>query len=206
MVLRNPVDAAYSLWGMMHYEYGQEPLSFSEAIEQEERRMADPVFRGECANWPGNFFYFHRLKYYEQVRRYVELFGPDNIRVFLFEDLVEDPVKVCAEVFEFLGVDRGFKPEIERHNVSASFRFRALQAFLVSPHPFLEGTYRRMPQWLRGLLYAVLQKAYSLNRKTVKREPLDSGLREGLTAKYKDDIRKLEKLIERDLSSWYTTC
>jgi len=203
MVLRNPVDAAYSLWGMMHYEYGQEPLSFSEALQQEDRRMADPEFREKCGNWPGNFFYFNRLKYYGQVRGYIDLFGPDYVRVLLFEDLVKDPVNVCGEVFQFLGIDRGFTPDIEKHNVSASFRFRTLQAFLVRPHPVLEDAYRRMPARLKDLLYTLLQKAYALNRKTVKREPLDRGLREELAARYKDDILELEKLIGRDLSSWY---
>jgi hypothetical protein len=40
--------------------------------------------------------------------RYLNLFPREQLRVVLFEDLVRDPRRVMAELFEFVGADPGY--------------------------------------------------------------------------------------------------
>jgi hypothetical protein len=204
IVLRNPVDVAYSMWGMMHLDYGLEKLSFSEALQEESRRMRDKGFLSSCGSWPGNFFYLHLGLYYEQVKRYIDIFGPEKVQVHIFEEFKEDPLKSCRQIFDFLGVDHDFVPIVEKHNIAAISKSRVFQRLLAKPHPFLMNIYWRLPHRVRILVYQMLQFVYKLNRKTAPRPPLDKTYRKELKAKYMRDIQRLERLLSKDLSVWYS--
>jgi hypothetical protein len=123
-VLRNPVDRAYSHHLHLVRE-GFERLSFSEALKKEEERIRD--------NWPMMWHYKNRGFYHEQLTRYYELFEAEQIRVYLYEDLKEDPVGMMRSIFRFLGVDDAFVPDTSLiHNASGIPKSRALHT-LVDP-------------------------------------------------------------------------
>jgi len=63
----------------------------------------------------GNDGDIHYYRYYEPVRRYLELFGRDRVKVFLFDDLVSEPQRTVQDVYSFLGVDPSYvPPDIEK--------------------------------------------------------------------------------------------
>ncbi len=195
VILRNPADMAYSLWG--HMVRNGERLSFSRALKVEPRRMADPGFKERCNNWYGDYHYFHRGLYSDQVRRCFDLFGRDSVLVLLFDDMRRDPLHTGRGCFEFLGVDPGFEPVMDRHNVGKVYRHRGLHKLLSVPpgwlgsleEGFMGGTVRR---WRESLM--------SWNTRGLP--PFDPKLRADLLARYQPDIRKLEILLDRDLSHW----
>lgn len=195
LILRNPADMAYSLWG--HMVRNGERVSFKRALKLEPRRMADPEFRKRCNNWHGDYYYFHRGLYFEQVRRCFDLFGRDSVLVLLFDDLRRDPVETCRKCFEFLGVDTDFEPAIAKHNVGKVYRHRGLHKLLSQPPPWLTGLEagfmgKRVRRWRESLM----------NWNTRGLPPFDPELRAELLVRYQPDIRKLEKLLGRDLSHW----
>src|SRR5262249_51187580 len=132
MILRNPADAAFSLWRMnRNVLKAREQLSFPEALEAETTRRGDPRFRKGCRGWwHGNYYYFDRGCYYHQVKRYLEIFGPKQVLSLLFDDLKREPLKTCREVFTFLRVDPGFVPTLGVHNPNLESRSRILHYFL----------------------------------------------------------------------------
>src|SRR5262249_28411890 len=71
MILRNPAEAAFSLWRMnRNVLKAREQLSFPKALEAETTRRGDPRFRKGCRGWwHGNYYYFDRGCYYQQVKR-----------------------------------------------------------------------------------------------------------------------------------------
>jgi len=110
-ILRNPVERAYSQF-LMFVRDGREPLSdFAEAFEQEETRMRN--------NWEWAWQYTHIGFYYVQLQRYFDKFDHSQIRVYLFEDFNTNPVGVLQDIFQFLGVNEEFIPDMSvKHNVS----------------------------------------------------------------------------------------
>ena len=78
MILRNPVDRAYSqYWN--HVRDGNEQLSFEKALRDEPERIKN-------RRWCGSY-YVAGGRYAEQVARYLEVFGRDAVKVYLFEEL-----------------------------------------------------------------------------------------------------------------------
>ncbi|MDH3640307.1 MAG: sulfotransferase, partial [Gammaproteobacteria bacterium] len=103
-VLRNPIDQAYS-----HYLYARreviEPLEdFVSALKAEEGRAQ--------SNWMPMFQYSHFPRYYQQLSRYFSYFPADQIKLFLYEDFLNKPQHVLAEIFRFIDVDDSFVPDL----------------------------------------------------------------------------------------------
>lgn len=189
-VLRNPVDRAYSHFLYRLAQGGEGLTDFAQALDAEEERV--------CERWEPSFHYKRRGFYHEQLSRYYSLFGPERIRVYLYEDLKEDPVGMTQSIFRFLGVDDAFVPDTSRrYNVARIPRSRALQTFIEKPNPFKSVLRPFLPKGLRKRLAPNLR-----NRNLVKPPPMPEGVREGLTEAYREDILKLQKLVGRDLSGW----
>lgn len=74
--------------------------------------------------------YFSRGVYSPQVRKYMELFGENNVHVIVFEEWIKDPRSALNTVCEFLGVsifDAGTNLDIVRNasliSTNAVYRF-----------------------------------------------------------------------------------
>ena len=194
--LRNPAEMAYSLWRYISRIGDRgEHLTFEEALGEEDKRMNDPEFH-RSETWHGSFYYYHRGFYYEQVKRYIDAFGKDNVKIFIFEDFVKDPMKICSEAFLFLGVDPEFKPDLRKKN-AGNIRHRGLNKLLHNPTDTQALIIGAIPEGIRKPLKDFL---VDMNSKPAK--PMDRKLRRELLDKYAPDIKKLEGLIGRDLSHW----
>jgi hypothetical protein len=193
-VLRNPVERAYSAF-LHRTRLGREPLTdFSEALREEEKRMRE--------GWGLSFHYKNKGFYYAQLSRYIDLFGPERIRVYLYEDLKADPAGVSQDIFRFLEVDDAFVPDASVSYNTAGVPKSGIVSALVKragPAIFLRKRLplrirRRLPQMgvggrLKGLAFA-------------QPPPLPAEAREELIREYREDVLKLQVLIGRDLSGW----
>lgn len=106
-LLRNPVDRAYS-----HYQHevalGREPLTFEQALAQEDERMrgelgrmtADPRYFSH-AWW--NYTYAARGLYAEQLERWYASFPREQLLAVGTEELAAAPAETYARVLAFLG-------------------------------------------------------------------------------------------------------
>lgn len=100
VILRDPVQRAYS-----HYWHerrlGREDLAtFEEAIDAEETRRA-----GGSRLDRMKYSYLDRGRYLGQVLSLVEGHGRENVHVLLLEDLTRERVPTLRALLEFLGVD-----------------------------------------------------------------------------------------------------
>jgi hypothetical protein len=190
-ILRNPADRAYS--NFLHcVQLGREPLaSFVEALQAEEKRI-----RG---NWGPLWHYKQKGFYCTQVKRYFDTFGQDQVKVYLYDDLRAKPIGILRDIFRFLDVDQTFVPDLSiEHNTAGLPRNRSIFAVakrLASRNPALEVAI------VERFLPAALRR-YVKNQVFVKPPPLPVGVRRQLIDSYREDILKLEELIQRDLSPW----
>ncbi|HTT63241.1 MAG TPA: sulfotransferase [Bryobacteraceae bacterium] len=186
-VLRNPADQAFSqYWHTVNA--GAARTSFRRAVEISLRhagRMFDV------------FYPFLELGlYYEQVRRYFDVFGRNRVRIYLFEDEYRArPQQMLTEIFDFLGVDPGFSPDMsQRYLESQAPRSLAVNGLLKR-----HGVWGRLqplcPPSLRQPLKALLFK---------RRGPaaISAEDRAFLIDYYREDIWRLADLLQRDLSVW----
>ncbi len=188
-ILRDPADRAYSAFKYAR-RLGVEPLpDFSRALGEEERRVRE--------NWAWVFRYRMRGLYHEQISRYLRVFGPERVGVWLYEDLMEDPVGVARGVFRFLGVDDSFAPDASsRHNPASVPRGEAARMAIKLMNTTLPAVRKVVPS-----AYKVRHLA---NRRILTGEspPLDPEVRAELVEGYREDVLRLENLIGRDLSAW----
>ena len=106
-LLRNPVERAVS-----HYQHevalGREPLSFEEAIEQEDERMRGELerIRSEPTyfSYPWwNYTYVARGRYADQLERWYASFPREQLLVLLTDELSADTGATYRRVLDFLG-------------------------------------------------------------------------------------------------------
>lgn len=189
-VLRHPVDRAYSNF-IQCLQDGKEPLGeFAEAFAAADQRRAE--------NWHPFWRYRDVGFYSAQLKRYLSIFGPEQVRVYLYEDLGADAVAMSRDVFEFLGLDRGFAPDVSiRYKASGVPKSRGVQLLLSRPHPLRRLGRKLLPPAARRRLFVELQRA-----NLWKAPPLASGLRRELVEAYREDIGELQELIGRDLRHW----
>ena len=188
-ILRNPVERAYSAFTYLR-ERGSEPHSgFLDALAAEDERVA--------RNWSHIWHYRRMGLYYEQLSRYYERFGVEQICVLLYEELANDPGRTVRQVFEHIGVDPAFEAETSiRRNVSGESRYRLLRPVL-SPN--------RLTTRLRPLLSRRLDPLVTrIKQRAVVKPPIPERAARQLNLYYRADVERLADLIGRDLGSWLT--
>jgi hypothetical protein len=104
LVLRNPVERAFSAWNM-ESKRGAEHVSFEQAVEQEAIRCREALPLQHRA-----FSYMDRGFYAHQVRRLFNIFGEDHCLVLLNEELRANHQNTLGKVFNFLEVNPDFIP------------------------------------------------------------------------------------------------
>src|SRR5437764_4019648 len=122
VLLREPVDRAYSSY--MHLvRDGREHLGFEEGLSHEgERRQ-----KGFEPMW----WYKELGLYYKQVKRYLDVFGTQRVKVVLYDEFCLNTVQVVRDVFAFLGVKEDVIIDTSvRYNVAGVPKSRRLYTLL----------------------------------------------------------------------------
>src|SRR5947209_4843417 len=194
-VLRNPADRAYSAY-IHTVRQGRERRSFEEALKLEPERIRQ--------NWNPLWHFKAMGFYYEQVRRFFDMFGREQVRVYLYEDLQKTPLSLIREVFETLEVDASFVPDttkrfkesyvpkipaLERTLNQTKYKVSLSQAYLPGPIA-----------WRTKYVRSLIDRTADLNRARAPRIP--SATRTALLDEYRDDIFRLGDLLRRDLTHW----
>lgn len=134
--------------------------------------------------------------YYERMKRYFDVFPREQIRTYLFEDFKKNPIGVVQDLYGFVGADAAFAPDTAvRHNPANVPRSPLLNRVFYHPRAI-----RSAKALLPGRLQTM---AKGLRQRNLRAAPmLPADLRVKLLELYRDDILKLEALLDRDLSSW----
>ncbi|MEW6192542.1 MAG: sulfotransferase domain-containing protein [Bacillota bacterium] len=193
ILLRNPAQRALSLYAWMVMEGYEWLPAFEYALIEEERRFLNESFRFKNPEYFWDYMYFRSGLYYEQVKRYIDTFGNELIKIYLFEDLIGYPSKIYSDVCRFLEVSNEFRPIFTPQNPSKIPRFIKLQHLL-----FELKRSGRLPR----PLCSSIQQLITLNVKLGLKPKMPPSLQKKLQEMYRKDIEKLSQLINKDLSHW----
>lgn len=198
IILRNPVEMAYSLYNHQVRREGETLITFEAALAAEESRRKNITFRKKCYGWHANYYYYHRGLYFEQVERYLDTFEKDNVLILLFDEIIRDAVAVAQKAYRFLGVDDTFVPVIKVHNPAGKIidipRFWKDYGLFQKTISFVfsKNLIKKMPHLIRNI---GIKPPPPINPATAHK----------LATRFYDDICRLEKLIDKDLSIWKIT-
>jgi hypothetical protein len=199
IMLRDPVEMMYSMHGELVFIGAEDITDFADALAAEDDRSRGRRIPGG-ANKPAALLYRDSARFADQVQRYFDALGRDQVLVLVYDDFRDDTLDTYRRVLQFLGVDPSFVPQMGIVNPSKQPRSRLLLRLISNP-----------PSWLRRVLGAALpprqrkrlfRRALALNARTAPRRPMDPELRARLKAEFAPEVRRLGELIARDLTAW----
>jgi hypothetical protein len=190
VILRDPVERAHSNWTHL-WSAGLDPFGdFVEACAQEQRRIE--------AGWADFWHYTALGRYGEQLEHLYTVFPREQVFVFRYRELVENPARVLDRICAFLGVPQGVLTEVPRENVTAHPQ-RSLRHHAVAR---VVRTSTAVSKVLPGAAALAARLERILQRDSPPRQPLTWEQRQALIPRFEADIRLLETVTGEDFGDW----
>lgn len=188
-MLRNPVERAYSDY-LMHV---RELVGNQKPLAEQVRSSAESSYT------------LLKGRYYKGIKHFVEAFGPEQVKIFLHDDLQRDSSLLMQDLYTFIGVDNTFRPNTQIRRQKAQVpKNQSINQLLRTRNPLRSaaGTVLRalMPEAQRQQLRSRLIAANSQGKEGL---PLLDEDRLLLENYYREDILRLQDLLDTDLSAWF---
>ena len=192
MILRNPVERFLSAYRYLAQRGVVTTSDFHVVLQRHRELLLD------------------RGAYHPQVRRYLDLFPPGQVRVYWFDDLRREASSMLLDIEAFIGVEP-FVPENVNEEINVTQEPRS---------PWVSRMLARVKRFTRKYRLSVLiELARSLGaaewftnmrdwnkqaKKPSKPPVVDTSSidRQWLYDHYREDIEQLERLLQVDLTSW----
>lgn len=192
ILLRNPIERAFSAYS--HNKRAGGTLSFQEDLEIEDKESVLGIFR-----WT---HYKKNGLYYDNVKHYLDTFGQEKVLILFNEDLESNPQNVISKVCNFLKIDASFVPKIDftKQNTAHLTKNPKISHLLnkYSQYSMLwNGLKKIFPIQLLRRLKTIINPSMPFQETLTNEKTIQQ-----LKAYYKEDINKLETLLNRDLSAW----
>jgi len=180
--LRDPVEREFSHF-LMHQGYGETIRNFHEQLKIEIENYQTST----------EYFALKHGMYYENVKRYVDIFGNNQVKIIIFEEFIKNPKEGIEEILRFLDLDPKlaiFKNKI--HNpykiVRGPIAHRVLESKKLS---------KLAKSFMSESIRVSIKEKFFLKRQ--KKPELESKDRTTLIKFYQEDVKKLESVIGRRL-------
>lgn len=186
VILRDPVLRAHSQY-LMNLLSGAESLPFPQALREDSAR--------QNRTWWTARLYVDLGLYHAQLRRYLDLFGIDNVLVLLFDDLKRNPEELFSRVARHIGINPLAPSPTDLSEAHNSYRMPRAYGFYWFARRAISRDLRRrilpasVQNWLRysPLLYGR------------KKPPLDPESRRILQDIYDPEVSAVENLLGRKM-------
>ena len=192
IVLRDPVERAHSNWTHL-WSSGLDPIDdFVTACAAEDERVA--------AGW-ADFWHYKRIGLYgQQLEHLYSVFPREQVLVFRYRDLVDDPPGILDQISGFLGVRPGMIDHVPRENVTAHPEFTRRHQHRSRLLRAASATTAHVPGHPAKAMVDRLER--SLQDGAAPRRPLTWGERQTLLPYFEADIRLLTDITGEDYESW----
>jgi len=184
-MLRDPAEWVHSM-----YYFGQNigifdvsRITFSEFIRSNDHKWLNIIM--------------DHAKHLDYLLRYEERFGSENIQCILLSDLAERPHETISLVYDFVGVDSDFTPDMEVRNETQNPRFPKVNRALQTVWTPIK---KRIPPDALSSARSLV-KEFLFSEDAVRPE-MSSADRKYLSRYYADHNRRLGQWLGRDLSHW----
>lgn len=183
--LRNPIERAYSHF-LMECRIGRVSPPFENVIAKHVDELGLSEFDYDN--------YVECSLYFESVKRYIDVFGRENVLVVLYDDLLGHFESTIAQICRHIGLSAPANLRNIRKNDSTVARFQRFNRILYRSG-VKTGISRIVPYWVK-----------EAGKRYYYRSAYDDGDERCTTQLsneiFVDDLSKLSELLGRDLSHW----
>ncbi len=196
-IFRDPVARAYSFYWNMIMEVSED-LSFADALGKEATRLAEHHHQLECS---GDMLYGYKRgsSYASALQPFLEIFPRKNFHFLLLEDLGIDFSATTRDLFDFLELDANVTITPTSSNLSGLPRSARLQKYLNTQSPLRTFIANNLSMHKR---YQIMTLLRSVNLRQSKYPKIDPDVEAALREHFAPEVRRLEEIIQRDLSAW----
>lgn len=195
VMIRNPVELAYSLHDQTLFNGDETELDFERAWELQQVRMYGDQVPRFCAD-PQLLMYGPLCRLGEQLERLLAQVPREKVLLINLEHLCEAPLREYRQVLDFLGVEYDGRTSFPLANPAKERRF-----------PRLWRTVQAGNQALRILgvppvRIGITRLLFHWDKRPRMRAPLDNALRTRLKAYFAEDVARVERISGWDLRHW----
>lgn len=183
IVLREPVERAYSHF-LMDLRSGWIDIPFIEAA-----RISLTIPTRE---WWSQ--YVRLGLYYEQVRRYYEIFDPSQIKIVFHDEIQSDPAQTLSSILVFLGVS----PETDMIDIETRHNAARLPRYSWTRRLFDLGRVLSISQLIPEALRSHAKKLLLTSKKPI----LDADDRREIELLFQQDLARLSSFLARSDVDW----
>jgi Sulfotransferase family len=203
-ILREPASLLRSLHLQFLESYVETEHDLTKALALEpERRAGRKVPRHTY--WPKALLYSEHVRYVEQLRRYEEVFGSEQMLVLIYDDFRDDNEGTVARVLRFLGLDDSIAVGSVEANPTVRARSQGMNELI---HALSVGR-GPVSRALKGAVKALTpQRARRRALRAAKQrvlyaepDPPDERLMLELRRRYAPEVAALSEHLGRDLVS-----
>lgn len=198
VMLRNPVDMAYSLHRELVWSGDEDVKDFEKAWHLQHSRKAGANLP-PYSRQPEVLQYSRVCMLGEQMQRLFNRVPRERVHVVVYDDFCENARRVYTQTLDFLGANDDGRSEFAVYNVSKKPRSQRVTGALKRMYAFKAKLESSLGIQTR---LGILNRLSRANTKEEARAPLSPPLRDMLCRAFSDDVRKLSELIKRDLTPW----
>jgi len=183
--VRDPVERAYSDYRRSRVlSEISDKLTFEQAIEK----------------YPD---FFTRGLYGRMIETYLKYFPIEHVKILFYQDLQSDPQSYLENLYKYLNVDASFLSPSSVKILGHRYHVKSqkLEKYIILAQELISKT-RNIGS---GKILDLIKKTglrEQLRRINTKEDIINSNFKKILINRYYEDIKLLEKISQRDLSSW----
>jgi hypothetical protein len=203
-MLRNPVTRAYSHY-LMKVQDCLETEVFEKAIELENERISGRD-KKDTKGKKWDYAYLQHGFYAKKIREFLKYFPKANMKFIIFEEFINYMEKSIKEIFYFFRIEDRVDINYNiKSNPATLPRSKFIQHHIINQLLKRDNLIKKIGKKIisQDIGSAISHKLINLNRKPYKPPVMSEKTREYLSDIYREDIKQLEKIIEKDLSFWF---
>ena len=198
IMVRNPVDAAYSLYWQNRFDMAEDLPTFEQSLDAEHNRAISgkiPKIGSLDRKLYSKIFAFTN-----NIQNYFKIFSPEHVKIIAFDDLRDNPEICLIDLCDFLDVSKKVEFSLGWKNPAKKSISSRGAEFISNP-----------PGILKTILHAILPFKSRLTirnaiiRANTREEaypPMKAETRKELVARFSPEVHRLAALLGRDLSHW----
>ena len=155
---------------------------------------------------PQLLMYSQHVRYVEQLRRYHEVFPPEQILVLIYEDFRADNLSTVRQVLRFLDIEDSSPVQVLEANPAAGVRAPRVNAFVRSLYLGSGAPARALKYTIKALTSQHLRhRSLAALRRAQSEEPpaADAELMSELRLRFTHEVASLSDYLGRDLLGFW---
>jgi hypothetical protein len=203
-IVRNPIDMAASLHRQLLFARYEDEPDFERAWHLQASRRQGRNIPKACRA-PQYLQYAEACRLGFQVQRLLATFPPAQVKVLVFDDLIVDTAEVYRDVLQFLGLPDDGRTSFERINEAKQARWNWAAGLIARGKPWAVSLALKFRTATGLNPLPLMKRATAFNETRAVKKQFSGKFRKELVTAFQADIQLLSRLLERDLSHWFSS-